>query len=136
MSMVNINWRPDAKELRKFGITVLIGFGIIGLVFQLVADKMTAAYVAYIAGAVLGLPALTGTVIALPGYRLWMGVAFVMGNIMSRLLLGVFFYGLITPMGLARRLTNDKLRLRRPAVDSYWTDLPADNGKDRFERQF
>lgn len=136
MSMVSINWRPASKELRKFGITVLIGFGIIGLIFQLVADNMTAAYIAYIAGAVLGLPALTGTAVALPGYWLWMGIAFVMGNIMSRLLLGVFFYGLITPMGLVRRLANDKLRLRRPAVDSYWTDLPDDGGKDRFERQF
>lgn len=136
MSMVDINWRPKPKELRKFGITVMIGFGIIGLLFQFVASNLNGAYVAYVAGAALGLPALTGTVVALPGYRLWMGVAFVMGNIMSRLLLGLFFYLLITPMGLVRRMAADTLRLKRPKVSSYWTDLPADGGKDRSERQF
>ena len=32
----------------------------------------------YAAAGILGLPALTGTAIGLPGYWLWMGVAFVM----------------------------------------------------------
>ena len=136
MSMVDINWRPQAKELRKFGITVMIGFGIIGLIFQFAADNLQGAYVAYIAGSALGLPALTGTVIALPGYWIWMGIAFVMGNIMSRLLLGIFFYLLITPMGLIRRLAADKLHLKRPTGSSCWVDLPEDGGKGRFERQF
>jgi hypothetical protein len=136
MSIVEINWRPTKKELRKFGITVMIGFGVIGLIFQFIAGNINGAYASYIAGAVLGLPALTGTIIALPGYWVWMGVAFVMGNIMSRLLLGLLFYIIISPMGIIRRLVSDKLRLRRPDVSSYWTDLPEDGGKGRFDRQF
>ncbi len=136
MSMVDINWRPEPKALRKFGLTVMIGFGIIGLVIQFGADNLQGAYAAYIAGAVLGVPALTGTVIALPGYWVWMGVAFVMGNIISRVLLSIFFYLLITPMGVFRRLVHDKLLLKRPDRSSYWFDLPADGGKDRIERQF
>ncbi len=136
MSMVDINWRPKAKALRKFGLTVMIGFGIIGAVFQFAVGNLHGAYAAYAVGAALGVPALTGTVIALPGYWLWMGVAFVMGNIISRILLSLFFYLLITPMGIVRRMVNDKLLLKRPDRSSYWFDLPADGGKDRYERQF
>lgn len=136
MSMVDINWRPKPNELRKFGITVMVGFAVIGLLFQFAASNLGGAYIAYLIGAVLGLPALTGTVVSLPGYWLWMGVAFVMGNIMSRLLLGLFFFLLITPMGIGRRMIIDKLRIKKPAASSYWTDLPADGGKGRFERQF
>ncbi len=136
MSMVDINWRPGSRELRKFGVTVILGFGIIGFVFQFVVDNTAGAYAAFIAGAALGIPALSGTVIALPGYWVWMGIAFAMGNIMSRLLLGIFFFLLITPMGLIRRLHTDKLSLKRPKMKSYWIDLPKDGGKGRFERQF
>ena len=114
----------------------MIGFGIIGLIFHFATGNLRGAYACYIAGTALGLPALTGTAIALPGYWIWMGVAFVMGNIMSRLLLGTFFYLVITPMGLIRRMVIDRLRVRRPKLKSYWTDLPVDGGRDRFERQF
>lgn len=41
MSLVHINWQLDKKELRKFGITVLIGFAIIGLVVFFTAATPT-----------------------------------------------------------------------------------------------
>ena len=136
MSLVSISWRPSPKELRKFGLVVMIGLGIIGAVFQFLLNNVTAAYGVYIAAGVLGIPALTGLPIALPGYWLWMGIAFVMGNIMGRVVLGVVFYGLITPMGIVRRIFNDKLQLRPRNASSYWRDIPAGDETSRYERQF
>jgi hypothetical protein len=136
MSLVQISWRPGPKELRKFGIVVLIGLGLIGLVFQFAVKSSDMAYILYGAGLVLGLPALTGTQIALPGYWLWMGIAFVMGHIMGRVLLSVVYFGLITPMGLIRRLVNDKLRLKRRAVHTYWTEINTPDEAERYERLF
>ena len=136
MSIVSISWRPDAKALRKFGLVVIIGLGLIGLLFQFYLQKTTTAYALYAAAAILGLPALTGTAIALPGYWLWMGIAFVMGNIMGRLLLSILFYGLITPMGFVKRLSNDKLRIRRKPRESYWVDIRSEGEEGRYERLF
>jgi hypothetical protein len=136
MAFVSISWRPDKKALRSFGLVVIIGLGLIGLFFQLWLEKPDVAYILYVAGAVLGLPGLTGTVIGLPGYWLWMGVAFVMGNIVGRVLLSVVYYGLITPMGTVRRALNDKLRLKRPQVESYWTDIEDKEEDTRYERLF
>ena len=137
MSIVNINWRPDPRGLRRFGLTVIVGMALIGLLFQFWFEKSTVAINLYAAGGVLGLPALTGTVIGLPGYWLWMGIAFVAGNIVSRILLGLIYYMLFTPLGFIRRLMGaDKLTLRRRRADSYWVDIETDDGTSRFERQF
>ncbi len=136
MALVEIRWRPDSRELRKFGLVVMIGLGLIGILFQFWAERTDVAWALYGAAGILGLPALTGTVIALPGYWLWMGFAFVMGNIMGRILLCVIYYGLITPMGIVRRMITDPLKLKRPNIDSYWTDIDDTNEKERYERLF
>ena len=136
MSMVQISWRPDSAALRKFGLVVIVGFAIIGAALQFIGSDTALAYVAYGAGLVLGVPALTGTVIGLPGYWLWMGVGFVMGNIVGRVLLSVVYYGLITPMGVIRRQLNDKLQLKRPNKTSYWIDIDNSGERGRYERLF
>jgi hypothetical protein len=137
MSLVDIRWRPDPKELRKFGLVVLIGMGILGLVFQFLFGQENVAIVLYAIGAVLGLPGLTGTVVGLPGYWLWMGFAFVAGNVMGRVLLTVIYYLLFLPMGVGRRaLGNDPLQLKRRPADSYWNDIKTGDESERYQRQF
>ena len=44
-------------------------------------------------------------------YRHWMRVAAILGMINSRILLALVYYGLITPMGLMRRLIGDAVVL-------------------------
>jgi hypothetical protein len=137
LSIVDINWRPGPRGLLKFGLTVMIGFALLGLLFQFWFERQTVAFVLYAAGGALGLPALTGTVIGLPGSWLWMGIAFVLGNIVSRILLGLIYYLVFTPLGLLRRLTGaDPLALRRGRADSYWVELHDDDEASRYERQF
>jgi Saxitoxin biosynthesis operon protein SxtJ len=136
MSLVHINWRPDAKELRKFGITVLIGFAIIGLVVFFTAKTPASACWLWGIGAVFGLSGLTGTVIALPFYFIWMGIAFVIGNIMSRVIMFLIYFGVVTPLGFIMRLTGrDRLRLKKSKGASYWVDAPS-HDKDSYQRQF
>jgi hypothetical protein len=136
MSLVRINWRPGARELRRFGAVVLVGMGLIGLALHLWLGRPQGAMGAWVAGAVVGLAGLTGTRVALPLYWAWMGVAFVVGNVVSRVALCALYYGLFTPMGLVMRLVGeDRLRLRR-REGSYWVDVRADGASPRHERQF
>lgn len=138
MSMVEIEWCPSPKELRRFGVVVILGMATVGGVFAATAESTTPAYVAWGVGAGLGLPALTGTAMALPGYRLWMGIAFIMGNVMSRLILGAIFFLIFTPIALGRRaLGADALRLTRPAKgESCWRDVGGGSAATGYERQF
>jgi len=138
MSLVRINWRPDASALRKFGMTMLIGFGVIGLIFQFYYHKPVTAMACCAFGGFAGALGLTGTKLALPLYLTWMAVGFVMGNIISRLVLMIVFYGLITPMGLCMRLIGrDRLALKRDVQKkSYWRNLDDTADARNYERQF
>ncbi len=90
-----------------------------------------------IAGVVIGGLALTGTRAGRPGYLLWMGIAFVMGNVVSRVILAVVYFLVVTPMGLVARATGrDKLALRARGRGTHWVDLPGKHGDDYYERQF
>jgi hypothetical protein len=137
MSIVDIRWRPNSRELRKFGLVVLVGMGLLGLAFQFLLEQVNVAVVLYAVGAVLGLPGLTGTVVALPGYWLWMGFAFAVGNVTGRVLLTAIYYLLFSPLGGARRaLGNDALQRKHQPTASYWSDLKTGDDPGRYERQF
>lgn len=58
--------------------------------------------------------AMAVPVVFSPIAPIWFGFAEIMGTVMSRLILTVLFYGLLLPLGLARRLTGaDPLALKR-----------------------
>ena len=136
MSLVTINWHPDRKELRKFGLTVLIGFLILGgLAFF---KKPAAARWLWGIGVVLGGIGITGRKIVLPFYLAWMGVAFAIGNLMSRVLLFVIYAGVVTPLAILMKLLGqDRLRLRRRDACSYWEDIkPHRSERASYEQQF
>lgn len=133
MSLVRINWKPDKKERRKFGVAMLLGFGLISAGLYL--KQHTEAAIGCLGfGLLSGVLGLTGTSFVLPIYWLWMAVAFVMGNIISRLILAIFYYLIMTPIAFAMKLRGrDRLGLERK-VDTYWVDISG--GAGDYERQF
>ena len=49
-----------------------------------------------------------------PAAKLWFGLSHLLGTIMSKVLLSVLFFTLVTPMGVVRRLIGrDSLQLRK-----------------------
>ena len=73
-----------------------------------------------------------------PLNRAWMKLGEWMGRIVSPIVLGLVFFGLITPAGfISRLLGRDELRLKRRAVATYWIrrDPPGPDGAS-FRQQF
>jgi len=53
--------------------------------------------------------------------RLWMGLAEVLSFVMTRIILALVFFLLVTPLGFFRRLTGgDSLNRRAARSESYW----------------
>ncbi len=74
-----------------------------------------------------------------PVYRAWMKFAFLLGWVNTRILLGLFFYLVLTPIGLILRLTGKDLLDRRidRAAATYWTPRrPEPVDPSRYERLF
>jgi hypothetical protein len=77
-----------------------------------------------ISGALL-VTALLAPGLLMPLNRLWMLLGQRIGVVSNHLLLGIFFFLLITPMGgVIRLLRRSSIRKRPdPAVESYWTPV-------------
>ena len=108
------------KQLRSFGFTVGGIFALIAfwpLVFRGEDPRWWAVAVA---GCLL-VPAVVFPKSLVCPYKGWMAVGHVMGWINTRVILGVVFYVIVTPVGVLRRwLGKDPMgRQLRPDLDSY-----------------
>ena len=108
------------KDLRNFGLIVGGVFGLIAL-WPLVWRGESIKVWAISVSVALLIPALVAPSILEPVHRVWMKIGHVLGWINTRILLGIVFYGLVTPLGLVARLFGkDSLGLRtKESVDTY-----------------
>ena len=98
--------KESKKDLRKFGLTVGSVLVIIaGLLFWF--EKPSAIYFT-IVGAILILTGLIYPAILKPFNKVWIGLAIVLGFIMSRVILTIFFYLILTPISLLAKLFRKK----------------------------
>ena len=92
-----------------------------------------------------GLAALFGAVTLLrpallhPLNRAWMALAYVLNRVVSPIVLGILYYGMITPIGWIMRLRGrDPMRRRlEPAAATYWLPRqppgpPPESLRDQF----
>jgi hypothetical protein len=93
----------ERRQLRDFGLIVGGIFGAIGL-WPLVWRQEDLRVWALVLAGVLVVPALLAPRILAPAHRFWMALGAILAWVNTRILLGVVFYGLVTPMGLAMRL--------------------------------
>ena len=109
----------DAKQLRTFGL--LVGGILCAIALWPVIGSQNPRWWALVPGALLVFVALIAPGFLGPVQRVWMRAADALGWVNTRILLGVVFYGLITPMGCVMRLLgNDPLQRRyEPGIDSY-----------------
>lgn len=75
---------------------------------------------------------------AVPIHNAWMKLALALGWINSRLILGVLYYGVLTPLGALLRLGGrDPLNRRRAGGASYWVPRTKPRqDREQFERLF
>ena len=130
--------KTEARDLRKFGLTVGGVFVLLGLAFWW---RQKPYYPFALVPGVL----LVALGLARPRslrliYLAWMAVALALGVVVSSVVLTLFFYLVMTPVGLlARAFGKDYLsrKLDRHAK-SYWLyrDVSTPKQKSDYEQQF
>lgn len=130
--------RDSLPSNRSFGALFVVVFAVCAGVTSW-RENEGAAY-AFIGAAVLvGLVTLVHAQWLEPFNRAWMWLAYLLNRIVSPIVLGVMYYGVITPFGLVMRLAGrDPMRRHfdREAA-SYWIPRdppgpPTDSLKDQF----
>ena len=129
--------KTGKKDLRSFGV-------IIGIILLLIAgflfykEKESFQIFLYIAGSFIGF-GLIIPIILKPIYIVWMTFAVVLGWFMTRVILSLLFYVIITPIGLVMRtFGKDFLDIKKQAVKgSYWNQRDSNLEKNQnYEKQF
>ena len=140
-----INWKPDGAELRKFAISLMIGFPIISIVFFLVkwakGGELPEPRFFFLLGgigAAVGLVSFLVPPIAKILYPVWYGLAACIGIVLANLLFTLLFYVLFGPLGLFMRLIGrDPLNLKfKRGTASYWVDAPPPRPATHYFRQY
>lgn len=117
-----INWHPTSRDIRQFGWTILIGFGVIGLVFFF-RHKQTVAIWMWSLSLAVCLCSLVMPNISKGFYFVWMGFGFVMGTVTSNVIRFFIFFFVLTPVALFFRLVKRDALMRKKAIkESYWID--------------
>lgn len=137
-----MSWIKDVKEeltaleisrkiLRKFGLMVGGIFLLIG--FWIYHSSQSFAGIIFICIGILLL--IFGLLFpnTLSGiYKVWMGLAFALGWLVSRVLLIVLFYFVLTPVGFIAKIVGKKFldidyKVKK---ESYWIISPSDKKAD------
>lgn len=123
------------QQLRNFGFTLALAFGGLALFVwwrgRPAAPYLGVASALFLVSAVV-YPALLG-----PVERIWMKMAHILGAIMTRVLLALTFYLIITPLGLFMRISGkDALMIRRSDRKSYWISVEPDGPSSRPDKPY
>ena len=131
--------RQNKKQLRQFGLMVGCILVLIGLWKLYQGKHETMRIILWsVGGSLIITGAIVSTVLT-PVYWLWMKLAHLLGWVNTRLLLGIIFFVIITPMAIVMKiLGRDALnRKTNKDTDSYWIPRPPiESVKEHCERQF
>jgi hypothetical protein len=114
------NIKEEETDLRKFGLTVGTVFFLTSVVLYFFAKN----YFVYFAGAGI-LLLLLGLIlpnVLRPLNKIWMTLAIVLGWFMSRVILFILYYVIITPIGFFLKLIGKDFLHRKidKTSQSYW----------------
>ena len=128
--------RSSKKDLKSFGLTIGFILLIIG-VFLLFREKESFIYFLSI-GSILIATGVIAPAILKPIYKIWMTFAVIIGWIMTRIILSVLFFSIITIIGLFTRLIGkDFLNLKSKSNESYWNIRNKERELNQdYEKQF
>ena len=125
----------DHKQERHFGYLFAFVFSLIAFWPPWVLHAPNYYWLAG-AGAWLAAALLFPRALA-PLYRGWMKFGHVLGWINARIILGVVYFVVVTPIGLLLRLFGkDVLRMRMRPAGSYWVKRDAPIDPQSLRNQF
>ena len=122
------------RALRRFALVVGALLGLIGILVW--PGVLSAALLTATGMLLVGLA--VPRMLKMP-YKAWMTLAMVLGHIMTRVVLGVVFFLVVTPLGLIMRLFGRDPMNRKldPEASTYWLRREKeDNPKERLEKLY
>jgi hypothetical protein len=139
MALVSLNLRPSKKQLRDFGLIALCMCNLIGLLLLWAGNISPKGFIVlFLVGVIVFILSRLFTTLIKPVYLALTILTFPIGWTVSHLIMGVFYYGIVTPVAvLFRVLGRDPLcRKYDPQADSYWIAYKRKRSNKDYFHQF
>ena len=121
---------------KKFGFFFTFVFAILAFYFLFIDSIFWAQALAVLAVLFL-LITVTIPQVLLPLNKLWMRFGLLLGMIVSPIVLGIIFFGLVTPYGVVMGMFGrDELRLKFTKKSSHWISRSESIKSDSFKNHF
>ncbi len=138
MNWSDIQFRPDNTFLRQFGFLCCGMFAFLAIWQALFSGNALLAILFGVFAGVVGIVSVFAPSLLRHVYVSWMVIVFPIGWTVSRIMLGLLFFGVLTPVALFFRLIGrDALhRKQEPEQETYWTTRDQTNDVKRYFRQY
>jgi len=135
--MIAIQWNPSTKQLRQFaGIWFPAFCGLVGWSIGQKTGHWSGVEIGWVLAGLLSVGGLVLPALIRPIFVGLILVTFPIGWVVSHLLLGLIFYGVVTPIGLILRISgHDPLQLKKPGGNSVWKTSIGKTDATRYLRQ-
>jgi hypothetical protein len=137
--VIQLNTNPPLRIVWQFAVVWLPVFcAIVAAVAWARTHSLAAAMIALAVGATSLAVGVVRPAWMRPVFVGWTLAAFPIGWLVSHLILAIIFYLVMTPIGLALRLTgHDPLRRRlNRSATSYWIEYNPHSRVERYFRQY
>jgi hypothetical protein len=135
--MIAIQWNPSEKQLRQFaGVWFPAFCGLVGWSIGHKTGHWSAVEIGWVLAGLLSVGGLVLPALIRPIFVGLILLTFPIGWVVSHLLLGLIFYGVVTPIGLILRISgHDPLQLKKPIGNSVWKTPVGKTDVTRYLRQ-
>ena len=125
MNYTRLNNRKKAVE---FAATFALVFLLLKYFFR--ESSFLQSYGELIAGILLGIGILVPNILS-PFEKAWMRLAVIIGHVMNKVILGIVFFFLLTPLSWLKRLFTSQKK-----EDTYWISVEKNFDKQSMIDQF
>lgn len=138
MALLEINRNPSRRDLAWFGAVLFVFFLAIGGVIGRALGSEVVRNALWGVGSVLALLYYAVPAWRRPMFVGWMYAAYPVGLVVSHVLLGLVYFGVVTPIGLLMRVVGHDPMTRRfdRSAATYWVEREQVSDVKRYFRQF
>jgi hypothetical protein len=135
--VISIQWNPERKQLRQFaGIWFPAFCALVGWSIARKTGHWHDVEMGWIVAGAISIAGLIFPPIIRPVFVGLILLTYPIGWVVSHLLLGAIFYGVVTPIGISLRLTgHDPLQVKAPLGNSLWKSSVGKTDPARYLRQ-
>jgi len=139
MALTSLDLSPSKKKLRDFGLIALCMCTVIGLLLLWMGKVQVKGFSIFSAtGLAMYVLSRISTALIKPVYQTMVLVTFPIGWVISHLVMGLFYYVVVTGVAVVFRLLGRDLLCRKydSQAETYWIPYKNKRSAEHYFRQF